>query len=198
LIATLAARHERPADQNAALERQTEKSMNAQMGVWLDHRKAIVVAITDNGEETGLVISNVERQLRRAGDSPLKGSYETRRVPADDSRQRAFTGHLNIYYDAVIASIREAESILIFGPGEAKGELKARLEKSKLAQRIAAIETADKMTDRQIAAKVRAYFGEKKNGQEGGRDSHRGSNKLTHNRAEASFTFKGSGHHDND
>jgi hypothetical protein len=140
--------------------------MNTQMGVWIDHRKAIVVAVTDKGDETGLVISHVERQLRRAGDSPLKGSYETRRVPADDSRQRAFTGHLNIYYDAVIACIRKADSILIFGPGEAKGELKARLEKNKLGGRIAAIETAGKMTDRQISAKVHEYFDETTNGNE--------------------------------
>ena len=31
--------------------------MNTQMGVWIDHRKATVVAITDQGEEIGLVIS---------------------------------------------------------------------------------------------------------------------------------------------
>ena len=173
--------------------------MNAQMGVWIDHRKATVVAITGQGEEIGLVISQVEKQRRRSGDSPLKGSYEPRRVPADDSRQRAFTSHLNIYYDAVIACIREAESILIFGPGEAKTELKERLEKHKLGGRIAAIETADKMTDRQIAAKVRAYFGEKTSGQEDGRNSRRRPDKLKHNRTmpSNSFTHNGNGYHDN-
>ena len=145
--------------------------MSTQMGLWIDHRKAIIVAITETGEETGLVISKVEKQLRRSGDSPLKGSYEPRRVPADDSRQRAFTGHLNIYYDAVIACIREAESILIFGPGEAKGELKVRLEKNKLGGRIVAIETADKMTDRQIAAKVRKHFEQKTTANGVGNDS---------------------------
>jgi hypothetical protein len=71
-----------------------------------------------------------------------------------------FTAHLNIYYEAVIASLRDAESILIFGPGEAKGELKKRLEKSNLGGRIVGVETSDKMTDRQIAAKVRQYFAE--------------------------------------
>ena len=49
-------------------------------------------------------------------------------------------------------------SILIFGPGEAKGELKKRLEGDKLGGRIVSIETVDKMTDRQIAAKVRQHF----------------------------------------
>jgi hypothetical protein len=51
-----------------------------------------------------------------------------------------------------------AESILLFGPGEAKGELRKRLERDKLGGRIVAVETVDKMTDRQIAAKVRGYF----------------------------------------
>jgi hypothetical protein len=39
-----------------------------------------------------------------------------------------------------------------------EGELRKRLEKDKLGGHILAIETADKMTDRQIAAKVREYF----------------------------------------
>jgi len=132
--------------------------MKTKVGLWIDHRKAIVVTITDKGEEIGLTISAAEKQLRRSGDSPLKGSYESQQMPADDSRQRSLTGHLNVYYDAVIACIGDAESILIFGPGEAKGELKKRLKKSKLDGRIASVEAVDKMTNRQIAVKVRQHF----------------------------------------
>jgi len=134
--------------------------MRIRVGLWIDHRKAIVVAITDKGEEIGLIISKTEKQLRRSGDSPLKGPYESQLVPADDRRQRARTGHLNIYYDAVIACIGDAESILIFGPGEAKGELKKRLARKRLNGRIIGVETVDKMTDRQIAAKVQQHFAE--------------------------------------
>ena len=136
--------------------------MRANVGVWIDHKKATIVALTGTGEETRLVMSKVaskvEKQLRRSADSPLKGAYEAQQVPADDSRQRALTGHLNTYYDAVIAGIRDAESILIFGPGEAKDELRKRLESNHLAGLIAGVETVDKMTDRQIAAKVRQHF----------------------------------------
>ena len=132
--------------------------MKNAVGLWIDHRKAVIVVITDKGEETKLIISKVEKQLRRSGDSPLKGPYEAQQVPLDDSRQRELTGHLNIYYDAVIACNRDTEAILIFGPGEAKGELKRRLVKNKLGGRIVGIETLDKMTDRQMAAKIRQRF----------------------------------------
>jgi hypothetical protein len=135
--------------------------MRTKVGLWIDHRKALIVAVTDKGEELGLIISKAEKQLQRSGDSPLRGPYEARQVPADDSRQRTRTGHLNLYYDAVIACIGDAESILIFGPGEAKGELKKRLERNNLGGRIAAVETVDKMTNRQIAAKVQQHFTKK-------------------------------------
>jgi hypothetical protein len=134
--------------------------MSTKAGLWIDHRKAIVVAVTYKGEQIALIISAVEKQLRRSRGSRHEGRYEPLQVPADDSRQRAYTGHLNIYYDEVVASIRDAESILIFGPGEAKGELKKRLEGLNLGGRIVGVETVDKLTDRQIAAKVRQRFAE--------------------------------------
>jgi hypothetical protein len=132
--------------------------MSTKVGLWIDHRQAIVVAITEQGEKIEEIVSGVEKQLQRAGDRPLEGDYEVVQVPADDSRQRDFTKHLNIYYAAVITAIRNAESILIFGPSEAKGELKEQLEKNHLGGHIVNIETLDKMTNPQIAAKVREYF----------------------------------------
>jgi hypothetical protein len=135
--------------------------MGTKVGLWIDHRKALIVAVTDKGEEIRLVISKVDKQPGRSDGVRSTMPYEAHQVPADDSRERKFTGHLNIYYNAVIASLRDAESILIFGPGEAKGELKKRLVRNKLGGRIVGIETIDRMTDRQIAAKVRRYFKEK-------------------------------------
>ncbi len=134
--------------------------MGTKVGLWIDHRKALIVALTDKGEEIRLIISKVEKQPGRSGGIRSTTSYESQLVPADDSREKRSTGLLNIYYNAVIASIRDAESILIFGPGEAKAELKKRLVRNKLHGRIVGIETIDRMTDRQIAAKVRRYFQE--------------------------------------
>jgi hypothetical protein len=93
----------------------------------------------------------MEKHVRFASGSSEDGS-------AEDMRDRQFENHLNRYYDDVIAVIRDADSIQIFGPGEAKGELEKRLEGEELKGRIVAVETVGKMTDRQIAAKVRQRF----------------------------------------
>lgn len=99
-------------------------------------------------EEIKLISSNIEKHHRQSGVA----------MPSDDVRQRELTGHLNIYYDEVVSCIREAESILIFGPGEAKGEPKKRLEKANLGGHIVGIKPADQMTDPQIVAKVKEHF----------------------------------------
>ena len=133
--------------------------MRTRIGLWIDHRKAVVVAMTDSGEATTLTItSKVERQPGRSGGKHSTTPYESLQVPADDSRQKRFTGQLDIYYDPVIACVRNAETILIFGPGEAKGEFRKRIMKAGIHGSIEEAETVDKMTDRQIAAKVRQHF----------------------------------------
>lgn len=132
--------------------------MKAKTGLWIDHREAIIVTITDKGEEVKRINSDVEKQSRRSGDSPLKGSYDHLQVPAEDKKLRAFTEHLKSYYNEVIAYIRDTDSIFIFGPGESKHELKKQLEQNKLEGHIVGFETVDKMTEHQIAQKVRQYF----------------------------------------
>ena len=133
--------------------------MTHQAGIWIDHRKAIIVELTPDGETIKTVQSQVEMHPERGGDSPMKGGYEARQVPADDSRQRALTGDLNHYYDAVIAALPHDVSLLLIGPGEAKGEFYKRIVKTKPAARISAVQTDDKMSDKEVIANVRAHFG---------------------------------------
>lgn len=132
--------------------------MKTFVGLWIDHHRAVIVTISDKGEKTRIIESEVEKQPGRFDGVRSTTSFEAQMVPADDSREKKFTGELSTYYDEVISATCEAKSILLFGPGEAKGELKKRLEGKKLGGLIAAVETEDTMTDRQIAAKVRDYF----------------------------------------
>jgi stalled ribosome rescue protein Dom34 len=132
--------------------------MKSKVGLWIDHKKAVIVFLTGEKQEIKLINSNVQKQDRRSATSRHEGRFESQSLAAEDHRDRAFMGHLDIYYNNVIASIRDAEAILILGPGEAKGELKKHLETKNLGDRIVAVETVDEMTDPQIAAKVRQYF----------------------------------------
>jgi hypothetical protein len=132
--------------------------MKTVAGLWIDHREAVIVILSDKGQETRRVKSHVEKQLRRSGRSPSQAPFEAQMVPADDSREREYSSHLADYYDEVISCLRPAEAILLFGPGEAKGELRKRLQGNKLDVRIRCFETSDKMTERQVSQKVRQHY----------------------------------------
>lgn len=131
----------------------------SKVGLWIDYRKTIIVSVMEKWEEIKKVVLESEQHPRYFSSSPLKGSYGSLQVSADYLTQRLFQERifqeqLNIYYDEVIASIRDANSILIFGSNTAKDELKNRLEMNKLGDRIIGIEMVEKMTERQISAKI--------------------------------------------
>lgn len=127
--------------------------MTMKAGVWIDHRQAVVVLVT----EAGRVIKKIASEAQALG-TPKRGprskhSYTPNDFVAEDRLERKAVSHRNKYYDDVIACLRGAEAVLIFGPGEAKGEFNKRIKSKKLSVRFVELETTDKLTERQIAAK---------------------------------------------
>lgn len=129
-------------------------------GLWIDHREAIVVSITDEAETITKIESDIERKVRLSGGSrTAKTPYGPQQVSVDGKQEQRLKRQLRQYYQEIIRRIKDANKILIFGPGEAKTELKKEIQKSgQLTASIQKIESADKMTRRQIAAKVRTFF----------------------------------------
>lgn len=131
--------------------------MSSNAGLWIDHKHAIIVFSGTNAEnaegtdETKRIESGMEKHVRFSGHAANEGG-------AEDKRDRQLATHLDQYYDEVIGQLNGAKSILIFGPGEARGEFKKRLETRGLGECIVGVEAADKMTDNQIAAKVHAHY----------------------------------------
>lgn len=129
-------------------------------GLWIDHRKAVIVSITDEGESIKRIESDIERKIRLSGGSRAgKTPFGPQQVAVDGKQESRIRRQLHRYYQEVIQSVQDANQILILGPGEAKTELKKEFEKSKeLTRKKIKVQPTDKMTDRQIAAKVRQYF----------------------------------------
>ena len=132
--------------------------MKTKAGLWIDHRKAVIVIVSPSGEYMKEIASNLQKRTRfTGGTGSLDGSTE-------DVRDRQYENRLNKYYESVIAEIGNADSIQVFGPGEAKRELVKRLEHQGKKGRVLSVETVDKMTDHQVAAKVREHYPEEQVG----------------------------------
>ena len=129
--------------------------MKNSSGLWIDHREAVIVTLGTGREAVCRVTSHVEKHPHLSA-SATPGPFEAQKVKADDRRLRALTGHRRVYYDEVIASLPALEGLLVFGPGEAKNELVARLGERRPGLPVT-VETSDAMTDAQTVAKVQAW-----------------------------------------
>lgn len=132
-------------------DRKRKNPMHKRVGLWLDRNKAVIVSITDNVEARRIITSDMENHVLYSTTVPGDGAPE-------NVRDRRFWNHLSEYYDKIIAHIRDAAEILIFGPEMAKYELQKRLENEGLAGNIVSLEDAGKLSDLQIAAKVQKRF----------------------------------------
>ena len=120
-------------------------------GVWIDHKKAVIVSIEAGNVTTKTLESDVGSHPHFGGSQEGGGEkkYEERH-----------NQHLDQFYDEVISQIGQPDFLLLFGPGEAKLQLEDRLGRSHASsERIVAVESADKLTDPQIVAKVKEHYG---------------------------------------
>ena len=132
--------------------------MATNAGVWIDHRKAVLVRITESGEEIREIPSQVDKPYQPpTGQASKQPGRPSGYVP-EDVHDRKIMSQLNVFYDEVLTSLRGADSLLILGPGEAKGEFHKRLKNKKFPCHTIEVETADQLTDPQIAAHVRQHF----------------------------------------
>lgn len=128
--------------------------MVVKAGVWIDHEQAVLVLVGAEGQEIKKVASGVEGPGRTRPDH----DYTPTDVVPEGRLERKLDARLDRFYDEVIGLFAGAESLLILGPGEAKGEFRKRVEGKHLKGLAVAVESADKMTDGQVAAKVLLHF----------------------------------------
>jgi hypothetical protein len=63
-----------------------EKSMKREVGLWIDHRKAVIVSFTDNGKEACLIESDMDQHVRYSG-ATQEDSAEDQRASAQSPSQ---------------------------------------------------------------------------------------------------------------
>jgi stalled ribosome rescue protein Dom34 len=128
--------------------------MSVKAGVWIDHRQAILVVLTDKGQE----IRKIASDIADTGRPSSGNAHSSHDYVSEDSQERKFESELKAFYDQVIDGLQGAQTLLILGPGEAKVEFHKRLESKKQNGTQAEVVTADKMTEGQLVAKVVQHF----------------------------------------
>ncbi|MBM9518956.1 hypothetical protein JWG39_03895 [Desulforhopalus vacuolatus] len=137
----------------------SDRTMMQKMGIWIDHKEAVLVSLQNGQTTVERIESNAESHFRPSGGWKSSGTNVAQSVSkeqtADERRKHQFRN----FYQEVIEQVRNASLLYIFGPGEAKGELVKEIEKIKgQPERIAAVEVCDSLTENQLVAQVKSFF----------------------------------------
>jgi len=112
--------------------------------VWLDHTEAHVIHFNRDESQADVIKSGGKPHLHvRASGGSGRSAAENR-----------------TYLDQVVSAVKDAQAILIVGPGSEKTVLYKHMVKvhPEVAEKVASVESADHPTDGQLLAHARKYF----------------------------------------
>ena len=133
--------------------------MKTQKGIWIDKKKAVVITLKNGQEERAVYDSDVVTRERIEGESKAFGRFGDQYLNEERKKEAREELQIKDFLDEMTEVLREADEVVIFGPAEMKIELKKQMEEDhRLSLTIQGVETADSMTENQIAAWVRDYF----------------------------------------
>ena len=118
------------------------------LGIWMNHATAHLIEYTPNTAESETVESTFDQQEKAETGNRSENVMHNK----EQQKQR-------LYYEELAEVIKKYDEVLLFGPTNAKEELHNILKEDHHFDAIKiTVEAADKMTENQERAFVRAYF----------------------------------------
>jgi hypothetical protein len=132
--------------------------MKASIGVWIDKSQARIISPTEILET---IPSAIENRPRYEGQGKEYGRFGSQYLTLEKSKQKRLQHQEQAYLKNILNAVKSYDQIMIFGPASMKKRLKNYLDEEHLTRgKVIDVIIAEKMTDNQLVAFVREYFGE--------------------------------------
>ncbi|MDH4129896.1 MAG: hypothetical protein OEV44_14150 [Spirochaetota bacterium] len=133
--------------------------MKKQTGIWVDSKKAVIVTLDNNNEQTKIIESNLENRIyhdKEGDQGAFVGIHHANNEKKfEERRKHQMTNFLN----EITTHITNTDEIYIFGPAETKIKLKQQIKSNKnLIEKLSKVEASDQITLNQIVAKTKDHF----------------------------------------
>lgn len=130
------------------------------MGLWIDTTKAVLVKIEDDETDIRTLKSGIDTHERIDGESGHQGRFGDQFVAHERTKENRLEESESRFIDRLISEVAGGDQLIVFGPAQ----MKVRFEKAFKAKpapkpNLRAVEAADSMTDNQVAAYVRDFYG---------------------------------------
>jgi len=124
--------------------------VNAQLGIWIDRKQAIIVSVTRDHT----VLTKLRSSLRSHGR--YHGAHDSGGERKYEARHEQELSH---YLDAVAHHVERGDEVLILGPGETRRALARRIGAIKALSGVATkAAAADKISDADLVTTIRKRY----------------------------------------
>lgn len=133
--------------------------MKNRIGIWLDGKKALILSISNKGDNLIKVKSDIESKVRFYGETKKVTRMGNMFIDPEKTREQRKLHQMKNYIREIIGNLKGASAIYIIGPAQTKLILNQELRSKKyFSDKVIAVENSDSLTERQICAKIRNYF----------------------------------------
>ncbi|NJB72162.1 hypothetical protein GGR42_002653 [Saonia flava] len=134
------------------------------IGIWIDKEKAHLVTLTDSNEKFETILSELEFFNPKGGSRTKTTKWGPQDVVQDSKYLEREKHQLKKYFQKLANAIDGADAVAIFGPADTNDKFRKELKENHplLNQKVKTVEKVDSMTDNQVKALVREYFGSQK------------------------------------
>jgi hypothetical protein len=134
--------------------------MKRQTGIWIDTSKAIIVTLEGGKDEKiSEIDSDVENSVyhdKEGNKGTFSGGHHGNSESKFENRKKE---QLDFFIKEVLSYVKGADELFVFGPAETKIRLEQKIQDEKIfANKLKAVETADKMTLNEVVAKVKKFY----------------------------------------
>ncbi|MFE3867420.1 hypothetical protein ACFX5E_04940 [Flavobacterium sp. LS2P90] len=134
--------------------------MKRQTGIWIDTSKAIIVTLEGGKDEKiSEIDSDVENSVyhdKEGNKGTFSGGHHGNSESKFENRKKE---QIDFFVKEVLSYVKGADELFVFGPAETKIRLEQKIQDEKLfANKLKAVETADKMTLNEVVAKVKKFY----------------------------------------
>lgn len=127
-------------------------------GIWLDQKQAFLIHFNNGKSIIQSLESNIE-DYHVLGGSRSKTPWGPMDNVSEKKALERRKAQFKQYFKSIITEIMESNEVYLFGPAQTKNMLaETILQDKNLKTGIRKVETADKMTERQMIAQVRKVF----------------------------------------
>jgi len=128
--------------------------MDKHRGIWIDYQKAMIVDPENDQKRLKTITANMDLTTNDHRPGRMREQFISPERKLEAKRKKL----LKNYYRHVIQELDNDCDLYIFGPAEAKNELRKELGRSHKRFSNITVEVSDSMTDNQVVAQVRSFF----------------------------------------